>query len=124
MAAEKAKAGLVYVGRLDRTTLARLRQQLLAPAWEVDSAGRRAVEKKDETKDKIGRSPDDADAFNLAYLEAGELSYGPPVENPEPVRLGPYQVPVATGAPAREPFTPPEDDDRPGGERPRLYGRR
>ena len=108
----------------DRTTLARLRQQLLAPAWEVDSAGRRAVEKKDETKDKIGRSPDDADAFNLAYLEAGELSYGPPVENPEPVRLGPYQVPVATDAPAREPFTPPEDDDRPGGERPRLYGRR
>ena len=124
MAAEKAKAGLVYVGRLDRTTLARLRQQLLAPAWEVDSAGRRAVEKKDETKDKIGRSPDDADAFNLAYLETGELSHGPPVENPQSVQLGPYQVPVATGAPAREPFTPPEDDDRPGGERPRLYGRR
>jgi hypothetical protein len=26
-------------------------------------------------------------------------------------------------APAREPFTPPDGDDRPCGERPRLYGR-
>jgi hypothetical protein len=122
--AEKAKKGLVCLARLDRKTLARLRQQLLAPAWDMDDAGRRAVERKDQTKDKLGRSPDDADAFNLAYLETGELSYGLPVENPERVRLGPYQVPVATDAPVREPFTPPEDDDRPERERPRLYGRR
>ena len=124
LAAEKARRGLIFLGRLDRPTQARLRQQLLAPAWDVDSAGRRAVERKDQTKDKIGRSPDDADAFNLAYLEAGELSYGPPVENPEPVRLGPYQVPVATDAPAREPFTPPDGDDRRDREPPRLFGRR
>ncbi|HZY87449.1 MAG TPA: hypothetical protein VFE78_21610, partial [Gemmataceae bacterium] len=31
-------------------------------------AGRRTVEKKEETKKKIGRSPDSMDAMNLAYL--------------------------------------------------------
>jgi hypothetical protein len=90
----------------------------------MDSAGRRAVERKDQTKDKLGRSPDDADAFNLAHLETGGFLAGPPVENPEPVRLGPYQVPVATDAPAREPFTPPDGDDRRDREPPRLFGRR
>jgi hypothetical protein len=67
--AEKAKQGLVNLSLLDRTTKARLRQQLLAPAWEPDPAGRRKVEKKEDTKEKIGRSPDDADAMNLAYYE-------------------------------------------------------
>jgi hypothetical protein len=71
LAAEKARRGLVSLGRLDRPTQARLRQQLLAPAWDMDSAGRRTVERKDQTKDKIGRNPDDADALNLAYLECG-----------------------------------------------------
>jgi hypothetical protein len=75
-AAEKARAGLVCLSRLDKKTLARLRQQLLAPAWDVDTAGRRAVERKDETRDKIGRSPDDADAFNLAYLDTGSAVGG------------------------------------------------
>lgn len=67
--AAKAKAGLVGFGRLDRKTRARLRQQLLAPTWKLDPAGRRVVEKKEDTKDKIGRSPDDADAVNLSYYE-------------------------------------------------------
>jgi hypothetical protein len=78
--AERAKAGLVYpagvsevrqfgLSGMDRATLRRLKQQLMAPEWEPDAAGRRRVEAKDQTKEKIGRSPDDADAFNLAYLE-------------------------------------------------------
>jgi hypothetical protein len=37
----------------------------------MDGAGRRCVEEKDKTKEKLGRSPDDADATNLAFLEVG-----------------------------------------------------
>jgi hypothetical protein len=42
------------------------------------------VESKDETKKKIGRSPDDADALLLTYLEG--VSIGPPrlIETPRP----------------------------------------
>lgn len=43
--------------------------QLLAPQWHLDSAGRTVVEDKDETRKRIGRSPDDADALLLAFLE-------------------------------------------------------
>ena len=32
---------------------------------------RRVVEKKEETKKRLGRSPDDMDALNLAYYELG-----------------------------------------------------
>lgn len=68
--AEKAKACLVCLKRIDEVALRRLKQQLLAVTWDMDKAGRRQVEKKDKTKEKIGRSPDDADAFNLAYYSA------------------------------------------------------
>jgi hypothetical protein len=52
----------------------------MAPAFTLDPAGRFKVEPKEETKEKIGRSPDDADAFLLsqydspaaAYVEVGE----------------------------------------------------
>jgi hypothetical protein len=36
----------------------------------MDHQGRRVVEKKELTKAKIGRSPDDADAVHLAFLES------------------------------------------------------
>jgi hypothetical protein len=84
-AAGRARAGLVKVGALDRQTRARLRQQLLAPAWGYDErTGRRVVESKDETKEKIGRSPDDADALLLAYLEWVGFGRTAPFENPRP----------------------------------------
>lgn len=67
--AKRASRGLVKLGMLDRKTLGRLRQQLLAPSWDLDGAGRKKVEPKDDTKEKIGRSPDDADALCLAHLE-------------------------------------------------------
>lgn len=41
--------------------------QLVAPRFEPDTAGRTKVEKKDETKKRLGRSPDDADALLLAF---------------------------------------------------------
>jgi hypothetical protein len=48
--------------------LARMRLQALAVEWTVDSTGRRVVERKEKTRDKLGRSPDDLDALNLAFL--------------------------------------------------------
>jgi hypothetical protein len=68
--ADRARLGLVYLGDLDRETHRRLKRQLMAPAWDLDTAGRREVEPKDETKKKLGRSPDTADACNLAYFRA------------------------------------------------------
>jgi hypothetical protein len=89
-AAGRARAGLIKVGLLDRPTRARLRQQLLAPAWSYDEhTGRRVVESKDETKAKIGRSPDDADALLLAFLEGVAFEAPTPIENPRPRRLDP-----------------------------------
>lgn len=47
---------------------AQLRQQLLGPTYHLDPRGRRVVESKDEMKARGLTSPDDADAFNLAYF--------------------------------------------------------
>ena len=41
--------------------------QLIAPKYGQDSAGRIKVEKKEETRKRIGRSPDRADALLLAF---------------------------------------------------------
>ncbi len=73
--AEKAKSGMIHLGRLDAETLRRLKQQLLAPTWELDATGRRAVEKKEKTKEKIGRSPDDADALALCHHQMPDGGY-------------------------------------------------
>ena len=67
--ADQARRGYVDFSKLDRDTLARLRQQLMAPTWKLDNKGRRMVEKKEDIKQRIGRSPDDADGMNLAYYE-------------------------------------------------------
>lgn len=46
--------------------------QLVAPKYTHDSSGRIVVEPKDETKKRLGRSPDQADALLLAfYTPAG-----------------------------------------------------
>jgi hypothetical protein len=82
--AEKARRGLVNLAGLDKASLGRLRQQLLAPAWAFDLAGRRVVERKEDTKEKIGRSPDDADAMNLAYLEGVAYPKTVLIDNPRP----------------------------------------
>lgn len=67
--AQRAREGRLALGQLDKDTLHRIKSQAMAPEWELDSAGRRVVERKDVTKEKIGRSPDDMDAVNLAYYE-------------------------------------------------------
>jgi hypothetical protein len=67
--AKKGKAGLVNLSMLPRDTLERLEQQLMAPGFAINGSGRLVVEPKEVTWERIGRSPDDADALNLAYLE-------------------------------------------------------
>lgn len=68
-AAAKARSGLMSLVLLSRDVQARLRQQLLTVKWKSAPDGRRVIEPKDVTKKNIGRSPDDADAFNLAYSD-------------------------------------------------------
>jgi hypothetical protein len=67
--ARRAEEGRLSLARLPRDVLSRLRMQAMAPSWKLDSAGRRVVEPKAETKQKIGRSPDDMDGLHLAYFE-------------------------------------------------------
>jgi hypothetical protein len=45
--------------------------QLLEPGWLLDLQGRIQVEKKEDIIERLGRSPDNADALLLAY-------YNPP----------------------------------------------
>lgn len=70
---KECKAGNVYLGALSADALADLRRELTAPVYEIDVRGRRAVEPKDVTKERLGRSPDNADALLLAYarVDAG-----------------------------------------------------
>jgi hypothetical protein len=46
-----------------------LAADLTAPRYKLDSQGRRVVEKKEETKKRLGRSPDRADAVLMAFWE-------------------------------------------------------
>lgn len=59
------------LGRLDKRTLARLKQQALAIRYRVRADRTREVESKDELKKRGLRSPDDMDAVNMAYSESG-----------------------------------------------------
>ena len=50
--------------------------QLIAPKYAQDSAGRIKVERKEETRRRIGRSPDRADALLLAFFEPDFIGPG------------------------------------------------
>lgn len=64
---DMADEGRLDLSRLSKVSRDLLRRQAMAPTWKVDSQGRRVVEPKSDTKKRIGRSPDDMDAVNLAY---------------------------------------------------------
>jgi hypothetical protein len=53
---------------LDLDPDSQLAADLTAPRWKMDSRGRRVVEKKEETKKRIGRSPDRADAALMTLV--------------------------------------------------------
>jgi hypothetical protein len=61
-----------------------LLEDLVAPVFTVDSAGRRVVEAKDKTRQRLSRSPDRADAVLMAFAfnptEAAEESTVPAQE--------------------------------------------
>lgn len=68
--AAKAGQGLIGLSKI-KTVHSRMWQQLHTVRWMLNRAGQREVEPKDITKEKIGRSPDDADSLNLAYFDDG-----------------------------------------------------
>lgn len=73
---ELARAGMLSIAVLDDDTRRKLKQQALSVRWKVDHAGRRVVETKDDLKkaDRLGRSPDDMDSFNLAYYRPATMA--------------------------------------------------
>jgi hypothetical protein len=71
--AERARDGRLDLSRLQAESRALIQRQVMAPTWKLDSQGRRVVEPKADTKKRIGRSPDDADALNLAFAVANVL---------------------------------------------------
>lgn len=71
--ATRARMGLLSLAGLNRDDRDRLKQQAMACEYALDAAGRRVIMPKDKIKEKIGRSPDDMDALNLAYLEGWQM---------------------------------------------------
>lgn len=61
---------------LDSDLFRLLQKQLMAPQYGYDSKSRRAVESKKDTKKRMGRSPDLADAFILTFALDLDLSSG------------------------------------------------
>lgn len=76
----------------------RLLAQLSAPKYAPDSAGRIIVEKKKDTKKRIGGSPDIADAVNLAVYEPSRSG---------PAHVERTQVAIPTGPTSRRQAPPP-----------------
>lgn len=69
MGRQLAEERLMDLSGLEERDRNRLITQLVAPHYKLDSAGRIQVETKDETKKRINRSPDDADALLLAFWQ-------------------------------------------------------
>jgi hypothetical protein len=67
-----AKSGNLCLARLPQATQQLLRQQLFSPMW-YPTRGLMTVEEKAITKQRLGCSPDDADAMNLAYCEGQSM---------------------------------------------------
>lgn len=70
--AEMARADELDLSRLPEEVLEECRRQCLSVTWGLDGRGRRVVMPKDEMRRAMGRSPDTADALNLAYTGVGE----------------------------------------------------
>lgn len=70
-----------HLPTVDLDTDEQLAADLVAPRYSLDSNGRRAVEPKDTTKRRLGRSPDRADAVLMAYAPPPRMgaSYGPDI---------------------------------------------
>ena len=60
---ELIQSGAMDLTDVDDTTVA----QLISPTYSPDAGGRVKIEPKDDTRKRIGRSPDNADALLLAF---------------------------------------------------------
>lgn len=69
--ADRARRGEIDFSRLDPETLDQLRRQALTAMWKLDQDGCRVVEKKEDAKKRLKRSPDGMDAVNLAHYVSG-----------------------------------------------------
>lgn len=79
----------------------KLKAEATAPKYKLNAAGQRVVETKEELKkaDRLGRSPDNMDAVNLAYYDPCGIPVATWIETAPAARIGQPQ------APAREPET-------------------
>lgn len=68
--ADAALKGDISFAQLEASVLRDLRSQFFSPIYKLDARGRRVVEPKKDTKARLGRSPDSADAVMLAYAVA------------------------------------------------------
>jgi len=93
MARDLARKGLLNLALLDQGSRQRLRQQLTVPKWQPDAKGKRVVESKDDTKKKMGRSPDDADAMNICYYTAADTKVVVIPKPPPPPAPVPHMYP-------------------------------
>jgi hypothetical protein len=77
--------GAWNLNKIDDQTAA----DLAAPRYFIANGGRIQVEKKDEVKKRIGRSPDDADGLLLAfYLKDARIKLHKPRDLHRSVRGG------------------------------------
>lgn len=81
-----------------------LAADLVAPRYAIDSKGRRVVEAKADTKRRLGRSPDRADAVLMAFAESaggGGAQYcsfcGGGGSTGQPCQCGPVPVVISKG---------------------------
>lgn len=80
----RSEAWFAFADQIDHVDLdtdEQLAADLVAPRYTLDSAGRRVVEKKDQTKRRLGRSPDRADAVLMAFAPEVRMgaSFGPDI---------------------------------------------
>jgi len=82
--ADLARHGKISWARLPKDVQELLRTQCLQPVYKVNSQGECELERKEDTKKRLKRSPDDADGLNLAYWPVGGfVAPKPPKERPK-----------------------------------------
>lgn len=67
---------------------------LTSPRWWIDSGGRIQVEAKDDIRERLGRSPDHADAVVLGNWQSGTLGGGSALFGWSEVHDGPHSDPT------------------------------
>lgn len=71
--ADLGQSGQISLANLSLEKRELLRRELTAPEYTIDVHGRRTVEIKLKTKERIGRSPDNADSTHYAFANVGMI---------------------------------------------------